>query len=86
MCGLWLYCGNLNAPNGIRIHVYGLKGRCPRPLDDGGKPINYSRESYEQTMDVAGYHREHGEEKRGKRHNHSICNDLFMTALCIFMF
>ena len=27
---------NSNAPNGIRIHVYGLKGRCPRPLDDGG--------------------------------------------------
>ena len=24
------------APNGIRIHVAGLKGRCPRPLDDGG--------------------------------------------------
>ena len=23
-------------PNGIRIRVAGLKGRCPRPLDDGG--------------------------------------------------
>ena len=24
------------APNGIRIRAAGLKGRCPRPLDDGG--------------------------------------------------
>ena len=24
-----------SAPNGIRIRVYGLKGRCPSPLDDG---------------------------------------------------
>ncbi len=24
-----------HGPNGIRIRVYGLKGRCPRPLDDG---------------------------------------------------
>ncbi len=28
--------GNSNTPNGIRIRVGGVKGRCPRPLDDGG--------------------------------------------------
>jgi nitroreductase len=28
--------GNSNTPNGIRIHVDGVKGRCPSPLDDGG--------------------------------------------------
>ncbi len=28
-----------NAPKGIRIPVAGLKGRCPRPLDDGGKLV-----------------------------------------------
>ncbi len=27
---------NSNTPNGIRIRVGGVKGRCPRPLDDGG--------------------------------------------------
>ncbi len=32
------------APKGIRIPVAGLKGRCPRPLDDGGVPLNYSRD------------------------------------------
>ena len=26
----------MNAPKRIRIAVAGLKGRCPRPLDDGG--------------------------------------------------
>jgi hypothetical protein len=26
----------VGAPNGIRIRAAGLKGRCPRPLDDGG--------------------------------------------------
>ncbi len=33
----------LNAPKGIRIPVAGLKGRCPRPLDDGGTRGKYSR-------------------------------------------
>ncbi len=28
------------APNGIRIRVDGLKGRCPGPLDDGGAGHN----------------------------------------------
>lgn len=28
--------GRSGAPNGIRIRAAGLKGRCPRPLDDGG--------------------------------------------------
>src|SRR5664280_1844674 len=27
------------APNGIRIRAAGLKGRCPRPLDDGGTRV-----------------------------------------------
>ena len=27
------------APNGIRIRAAGLKGRCPRPLDDGGTSV-----------------------------------------------
>ena len=30
-------------PKGIRIPVAGLKGRCPRPLDDGGMFLNYIR-------------------------------------------
>ena len=29
-------CKISGAPNGIRIRAAGLKGRCPRPLDDGG--------------------------------------------------
>jgi hypothetical protein len=29
--------GDMSAPKGIRIPVAALKGRCPRPLDDGGK-------------------------------------------------
>lgn len=24
-----------NGPNGIRTRVFGVRGRCPRPLDDG---------------------------------------------------
>ena len=35
-CTLWK---RRNAPNGIRIRVCGLKGRCPRPLDDGGTRV-----------------------------------------------
>jgi hypothetical protein len=31
-----LTCGNSGAPNGIRTRAAALKGRCPRPLDDGG--------------------------------------------------
>ena len=34
----------IGAPNGIRIHVAGLKGQCPRPLDDGGMRAKYSRD------------------------------------------
>ncbi len=26
---------NLNGPNGIRTRVTDVRGRCPRPLDDG---------------------------------------------------
>jgi hypothetical protein len=35
-----------NAPNGIRIHVTGLKGRCPGPLDDGGVPLSIPEKTY----------------------------------------
>jgi hypothetical protein len=28
-----------SAPNGIRTRAAALKGRCPRPLDDGGSTI-----------------------------------------------
>jgi hypothetical protein len=31
-----LNCGETSAPNGIRTRAAALKGRCPRPLDDGG--------------------------------------------------
>ena len=27
-----IYCGD---PNGTRTRVFGVRGRCPRPLDDG---------------------------------------------------
>ena len=29
-------CDRLVTPNGIRTRVAAVKGRCPRPLDDGG--------------------------------------------------
>ena len=29
-------------PKGIRIPVTAVKGRCPRPLDDGGTPLSIS--------------------------------------------
>ena len=32
-------CGWCRAPNGIRTRASALKGRCPRPLDDGGLPL-----------------------------------------------
>ena len=35
---------NSNAPKRIRIAVTGLKGQCPRPLDDGGTQVKYSRD------------------------------------------
>ena len=31
--------GDAGGPNGIRIRVYGLKGRCPSPLDDGATGV-----------------------------------------------
>ncbi len=30
----------LNTPKGIRTPVASVKGRCPRPLDDGGEAVN----------------------------------------------
>ena len=35
----------IGTPNGIRIRVAGLKGRCPRPLDDGGTEEKYSKKA-----------------------------------------
>ncbi len=35
---------NSNTPNGIRIRVGGVKGRCPRPLDDGGTHYQYIKD------------------------------------------
>ena len=32
-------CSWCRAPNGIRTRASALKGRCPRPLDDGGLPL-----------------------------------------------
>ena len=34
-----------NTPKRIRTAAAGVKGRCPRPLDDGGIPVKYSRET-----------------------------------------
>ena len=31
----WAKLSLLRAPNGIRTRVTAVKGRCPRPLDDG---------------------------------------------------
>ena len=35
-----------NTPKGIRIPVGSVKGCCPRPLDDGGVRIYYSKYPY----------------------------------------
>ena len=32
---LYFYPTVVRAPNGIRTRVTAVKGRCPRPLDDG---------------------------------------------------
>ena len=32
----YLYTSHFITPRGIRIPVTSVKGRCPRPLDDGG--------------------------------------------------
>jgi hypothetical protein len=34
---------NPSDPDGIRTRVAGVKGQCPRPLDDGAKTCLYSR-------------------------------------------
>ena len=39
-----------STPKRIRTAVAGVKGRCPRPLDDGGIPVKYSREKPDQTI------------------------------------
>ena len=33
----FIILNSLNTPKGIRIPVTSVKGKCPRPLDDGGK-------------------------------------------------
>ncbi len=38
-----LYAKALNTPNGIRTRAAGVKGRSPRPLDDGGLSAEYRR-------------------------------------------
>jgi hypothetical protein len=30
---------NMDTPKGIRTPVASVKGRCPRPLDDGGEAV-----------------------------------------------
>jgi hypothetical protein len=38
---VWMAFERLEAtPKGIRIPVTSVKGRCPRPLDDGGNETN----------------------------------------------
>ncbi len=37
----------IGTPKRIRIAVAVLKGRCPRPLDDGGTPSKYSRDTHQ---------------------------------------
>ena len=34
---------NLNGPNGIRTRVTDVRGRCPRPLDDGTSSVQIPR-------------------------------------------
>ena len=38
---LWKTKGK-NDPDGTRTRVTGVKGRCPRPLDDGAKPTAHT--------------------------------------------
>ncbi|MFM1798325.1 MAG: hypothetical protein RLZZ117_603 [Cyanobacteriota bacterium] len=35
----------VNTPKGIRTPVASVKGRCPRPLDDGGEATAFSGET-----------------------------------------
>ncbi len=39
-----MHGGNWNTPKRIRTAAAGVKGRCPRPLDDGGILAKYSRD------------------------------------------
>ena len=43
LVGVEMICSVQDTPRGIRIPVTSVKGRCPRPLDDGGhKKLFYS--------------------------------------------
>ena len=37
LVGVEMICSVQDTPRGIRIPVTSVKGRCPRPLDDGGR-------------------------------------------------
>jgi hypothetical protein len=40
----------VSTPNGIRTRVSALKGRCPRPLDDGGIEVRSSEARYQPVI------------------------------------
>ena len=52
---------SVRAPNGIRTRAAALKGRCPRPLDDGGLP-RCSRPKRGSRQSIAGPRREPAED------------------------
>ena len=44
---------SLRTPNGIRTRAAAVKGRCPRPLDDGGQnPFGAKRKGFEPGLSV----------------------------------
>ena len=53
---LLLFMLVLRAPNGIRTRVTAVKGRCPRPLDDGDvlRLRNLTREKVSDQMAFMG--------------------------------
>ena len=42
----------LSDPNGNRTRVTGVKGRCPRPLDDGASAYNYLTNRRNSTLEI----------------------------------
>ena len=44
----------MSTPRGIRIPVSSVKGRCPRPLDDGGRESLFS-ESFKIVKDLKDF-------------------------------
>lgn len=39
-------------PRGIRIPVTSVKGRCPRPLDDGGYDVSFTNRKINHNISV----------------------------------